>query len=381
MKHRNVHPSRAHDRFGPGAVLRALSVLPCKRLVVLCHLTTVLAGCAQPTGPVFEPLEIPLYWPAPPEKPRIEYVGALETDRDLKAGRSMLESIGQFLFGERPIQPMASPYSIASDGNDRIFVCDSGGKVVHVFNLESRDYERWTPSEKDGEGFGQPIGVCWHRQGAGGGRLYVADAAVGTIFTFDTRGRLLGEIGSDHVTRPCGLAIDPKRGRLYVADPAQHQVVVLDERGNLLQTLGTRGTGDGEFNFPTDVAVDSNGRLYVSDSLNFRVQIFDADLNFIRQIGRRGNTPGHFSQPKGLAVDSEDHLYVVDAHFEAVQIFDALGRLLLFFGSEGHGPGEFWLPAGLYIDHDDRIWIADSYNRRVQVFQYLGARHDKEDAP
>jgi DNA-binding beta-propeller fold protein YncE len=162
----------------------------------------------------------------------------------------------------------------------------------------------------------------------------------------------MGRVGSGILTRPSGLVVDPVEGRIVVADTAAHQVVVLDLEGRLLTRFGGRGLELGQFNFPTNVALDSAGRLYVADTLNFRVQVY-------------------FSRPKGLAFDSEDHLYVVDAHFESVQIFDPHGPLLLSFGQEGSGPGEFWLPAGIHIDPSDRIWIADSYNRRVQVFQYL----------
>jgi DNA-binding beta-propeller fold protein YncE len=371
MKREHLHVSNLLSRLRLSAFSARERALSRKRppLLLIGLILILLTGCGQPTGPVFSPLDNPIYWPAPPQQPRIEYVGKLQTDRDLNAGRTIAQSIGRFLFGEKSASAMTSPYSIATDGNDRVFVCDSGSRIVHVFNLESRRYEQWSPSGKDRDGFAQPIGIAW--QSSPHERLYVADAARGVIFVFDALGNLLSEIGAEYVMRPCGLALDEQRGRLYVADPAMHQVIVLNERGDLLHRLGTRGTSAGEFNFPTDVAVDSKGRLYVSDSLNFRVQQFDADLNFIRQIGQRGNTPGHFSQPKGLALDSEDHLYVVDAHFETVQIFDSLGRLLLYFGSEGHGPGEFWIPAGLHIDHQNRIWIADTYNRRAQVFQYL----------
>jgi sugar lactone lactonase YvrE len=146
---------------------------------------------------------------------------------------------------------------------------------------------------------------------------------------------------------------------------------VLCTRGSLIARIGERGSGPGEFNFPTNVTVDRTGRLYVSDSLNSRVQAFDADFSHAGVIGARGTAAGSFSQPKGIAVDGDDHLYVVDAHFEAVQIFDRQGRLLLGFGREGSGPGEFWIPAGIHIDRSvNRIYVADTYNRRVQVFDY-----------
>ena len=176
---------------------------------------------------------------------------------------------------------------------------------------------------------------------------------------------------------PVGIAVDSARKRIFVADVKAHQILILDHAGKLLNRLGSRGTAPGQFNFPTNLALDSQGRLYVSDSLNFRVQVFDAALPPIRQIGKKGDMPGCFAQPKGIAIDAEGHLYVLDSQFENVQIFSPEGQILMDFGQEGHGPGEFWLPTGIFIEHGtgptgpaDRIYIADSYNRRIQVFDY-----------
>ena len=41
--------------------------------------------------------------------------------------------------------------------------------------------------------------------------------------------------------------------------------------------FGSTGQDDGEFNRPTDVAVDNEGTIYVTDYKNDRVQIFDGD--------------------------------------------------------------------------------------------------------
>jgi DNA-binding beta-propeller fold protein YncE len=343
-------------------------------VVVAAVSLAALAGCQTPPGTIFLAQPDDPYWPAPPEPPRIRYLGEIGSDQDLKPARSFLENVGKSLFGKKPAQQMLSPYAVCTDGGDRLFVADSNAQVVHVFNLATREYQQWAPPDSDGAlgRFSQPTGVAYDPAG----RLIVADSVQGDLVVFDQQGKYLGRIGGEQLSRPAGIAVDPERGRLFVADVTAHQVVVMTLGGQPIRRLGTRGTELGEFNFPTNVAVDPSGRLYVSDTLNFRVQQFDADLKPVRQIGRGGNLPGYFAQPKGLGVDREGHLYVIDAHFEAVQVFDSQGRLLMTFGEEGRGRGQFWLPAGICVDSNNRIWIADTYNRRVQVFDYLG-----EDKP
>ncbi len=339
-------------------------------------LGATVAGCASKPGVLFDPANGAWRWPAPPDAARIRYIGQLASDHDLKPGRSMMQSVGETMFGKESPRTMVSPLAVCTDGADRVFVADSGAQAVHVFDLFSRRYQQWRPPEKIAR-FSQPIALAWDPRAVGpqgappGGRLLVSDSVEGVLFVFGDGGGYLGTLGKGSLKRPCGLVVDAARGRVLVADAGAHQVVVLSLDGHEIGRVGGRGVGLGEFNFPTNVALDAAGRLYVSDSLNFRVQVFGPDLAPIRQIGSKGDLPGYFAQPKGLALDPEGHVYVVDSQFEAVQVFDPDGRLLMAFGREGHGPGEFWLPAGLCADPRGRIWVADSYNRRVQVFQFL----------
>ena len=69
-------------------------------MIVLLIAVTALTGCARPAGPVFEPLAAPLRWPSAPEPARIEYVGQIATEHDLKAGRNHGEAIGATIFAE-----------------------------------------------------------------------------------------------------------------------------------------------------------------------------------------------------------------------------------------------------------------------------------------
>jgi len=329
----------------------------------LIILIGALGGCASGDSAIFGPVDPGLAWPLPPATPRIFYVGQLESSADLKEGRSL----GEVIFGADDSHSMLSPYAICTDAQERVFVADSNAQCVHVFDLRRRTYKSWAIAGADAR-LAQPVGIAW--DDGPPRRLLVADSVAGTVFVFDDSGRFRGDLGGEYVQRPAGLAIDRARGRLIIADPGAHRIAVLDLNGRLIRHVGERGIEPGQFNFPTNVAVDRDGFLYVSDSLNFRVQVFDTDFRPAGQIGGYGDMPGYFSQPKGVAVSSAGHIYVVDAQFEAVQVFSRDGTLLLPFGHEGTGPGEFWLPAGIHIDRNDRIWIADTYNRRVQVFDY-----------
>lgn len=333
--------------------------------MMLClSITLTLAGCGRPAGVLFEPAANAPVWPAPPDTARIRYVGQLQTDQDLKPAQRAGARLGEFLFGKDDSHAMMSPMAVSIGGSSRLFVADSNGQVLHIFDLDSRKYQQWRPAPGR---FSMPVAVA---ADASGGAL-VSDSVAGQIFVFDSAGKSAGIIGYGKLQRPCGLAIEPATGRIFVADTTAHQVVVFSPGGQEVQRLGQRGPEPGNFNFPTNLAFDHQGRLYVSDTLNFRVQVFNRELQPLRQIGSKGDRPGYFSQPKGLALDAQDHLYVVDANFEAVQVFDGEGQLLMSFGEEGHGPGEFWLPAGLCIDSSGRIFVADTYNKRIQVFQYL----------
>ncbi len=334
---------------------------------ILCALASLLAsGCARDAGIIFPAMPSPIVWPGGDDPARIRYVGQLATSDDLKPGRSSLEGIGQAIFGKPANHGMITPFAVCTDGGSLVFVADSGARLVHVFDLLTRRYAQWAPSEKQPQ-LALPIGIAWDASG----RLLVSDSAAGAIFVFDTEGKYVGQLGKGQLKRPCGIAIHPATRHILVADSTAHQVVVFSPDGKEVSRIGGRGMRPGEFNFPVDVVTDHHGRIYVADAMNFRVQQISSDLKTFQIIGGKGDMPGYFSQPKCLDVDSEDHLYVVDNRFEAAQIFDSQGRLLLNFGSEGHGPGQFWLPTGIFIDPNNRIWIADSYNHRVQVFDYL----------
>jgi DNA-binding beta-propeller fold protein YncE len=335
--------------------LAALSIL----------LTLAGAGCGPQRSELWKASATPLVWPEPPEQPRITYLGAVSTESDMEKRGSFFDGVGALLFGAKPVGILVSPYAVAVDPTGIMYVADTGGAVVHAFDLRTRDYKQFSALDSQTK-LCKPIALV-----TSAGRLYVVDSGLRQVCVFKRNGDFLFAFGQDRLVRPAGIACRPSQGTIYVADAGRHTIHVFNHEGRFLKEMGMRGTGPGAFNFPTHLCVDEAGQLYVSDTLNFRIQVFGPDDRFLRMFGQQGDRPGNFAHPCGIATDRSGNVYVSDRRFENVQIFDAQGRILMALGQEGSGPGEFWLPAGLFIDGRGRLYVADSFNKRIQIFELV----------
>lgn len=319
-----------------------------------------------------------LVWPLPPEKPRIKFIAAIYGAPDVEPIKkaSFLDRLAGI--EKREFKPtFIKPYGIATDSHNRIYVTDSGQGLVFVFDRDNKQVSYLGRSTQ--VRLRVPIGIAVDAKD----RVWVADAVGQHVYAFDPDGTVLMALGRQgEMENPTSVAVDDARQRIYVVDSRQHQVLVYDtESGQLVSKFGERGRGDGQFNFPTNVALDREGRVYVTDTMNFRVEVFSPDGKFLTTWGEQGNRFGEFLKPKGLALDSFQNIYVVDSDFDNFQIFDQQKHLLMYLGGMGRVPGTFWLPAGIYIDRDNQIYVADQNNRRIQIFQLLDGATNEPVAP
>ena len=133
-------------------------------------------------------------------------------------------------------------------------------------------------------------------------------------------------------------------------------------------------TNKGSFkvgNYAYGVAVQTNGELFASSGEGF-VQVFSEDGTPVRRIGSKGNGNGEFQYPWGLLLVG-DRLYVSDNSLHRVQYFSATtGQYIGQFGCNGKGNGQFSNPRGMSTDGKGNILVADYSNNRVQVFKEDG---------
>ena len=317
-----------------------------------------------------------LYFPpiSDEEVPRYVYVGELSGEQNFVAaeGRKknrFVEAL-KWLAGvfERP-EPVVlqRPQSGVVDDNGRILVTDVSRSAVFVFDPAKGVLDVWEFAQGYRR-FAAPTGIAL---GPAGG-VFVADADLRQVYLLDQEGKGTLVIDSDQLLRPTGLAWDADAGLLYVSDTQAHQIKVFDATGRLVRSIGQRGEGAGEFNFPTYLSL-AGERLIVADTMNARVQLVPLNgEDEVRILGERGTRLGNFVRPKGVAADSENNIYVIESYYDHLLIFDEQARFLLPIGGAGKQAGAFFLPSGVWVDRGNRVFVADTFNGRIAVFQFLG---------
>jgi len=197
--------------------------------------------------------------------------------------------------------------------------------------------------------------------GGGGVRVTVCDLESEYYGTFGAFGE-----GDGQFIYPTAIAID-SQGRFYVSDEYTQRITVFDDSQKVVSTWGVPGSGPGELDGPSGLAFDRDDNLYVVDHRNHRVQKFTADGAFLLSFGSEGDGDGEFNYPWGVAVGPHGDVYVADWRNDRVQRFSPDGGFLASYGSSGRGDGEFHRPAGVALDEDGYIYICDWGNERVQV--------------
>jgi len=111
-------------------------------------------------------------------------------------------------------------------------------------------------------------------------------------------------------------ATDTHWHRIEVTDPAHW--------GTITRTIGSYGSGDGEFQNITGMFIYAN-EIYALDSALNRVQVFTLDGTYDRQWGSSGDGEGEFDAPCSILV-YDDEVYIGDSGNERIQVFDLDGN-------------------------------------------------------
>jgi hypothetical protein len=325
------------------------------RLLSFALILIILSSCAKPP----EVKEPTVFFPSPPEPPRVQFLKSYRSSRDIEPPKSAFWS---FITGgkDRTIV-LDKPYGVAMY-QGKIYVCDSNSTVI-VLDLEKKTFSPLQGAQGLGK-LQQPLNISIDKDG----NKYVADPVRGQAVMFDKNDFYVKAFGPIEGWRPVDAV--SYEGDLYVTDIKNGEVRVFDiATGSLKNSLGG-GSNEATLGLPTNLAFDSEGYLYVSDAKRFQIVKLDRDGNFKGTVGRLGKVAGSFARPKGIAMDRKNRLYAVDAAFNNVQVFSPDGQLLIFFSKAGKGPGDLLLGAKVAIDYDDIKYFQQYADPNFQI-EYL----------
>ncbi|MFH1378211.1 MAG: hypothetical protein ABIH86_05625 [Planctomycetota bacterium] len=203
------------------------------------------------------------------------------------------------------------PRVAATSPDGQLYIMDKWG-AVRAFSDTGERLANWSmPYVTSGEGVkGLPEAIAFDSDGT----VIIADTHYGRVLFFQPDGRPLpektiGREGRDNgeFCYPSGLALDRVRRRLYVSEYGWNdriQVFDLDSRTHI-RTIGRRGIGLVEFDRVAALAfvpLPDGERLYVADAANHRIHVLSPDGQFIRSIGRFGSRLGELSYPYDIKI-------------------------------------------------------------------------------
>ena len=341
---------------------------------------------------------------------------------------------------------------VADDSNARIDEFTQTGTFVQAFGKDvgGAGVDTCTASCQQGSpvaaagAMGSPFGVAV----SGSGDVYVGDDLNARIDEFTSTGTFMRAFGKDvnatdgsdvctavsgcqqggssdsagEISLPYGVAVDGSSD-VYVADYSNARVDEFTQSGSFVRAFGDAvgfepfncstasgcqaggsGSGAGQLNGPTAVAVSGSGEVYVADNLNNRIDVFDAFGSFVRAFGKnvggigvnvctttcRTGDPGHLAgqlhAPSAVAVLGSGDVYVTDLLNDRVDEFTQSGTFVRAFGkgvgpggadvctnscqagAGGAGAGELNGPQGLAIGTSGHVYVADRDNNRMAEF-------------
>ena len=176
--------------------------------------------------------------------------------------------------------------------------------------------------------------------------------------------------GQRQFNTPNGISIYPITGQVYVADSNNHRIQVLNFDLTFSHSFGKKGSANGQFKYPCDIATDSKGLVYVTDTGNHRIQKFTRDGMFLARFSSYGSGPGEVTSPYGISIDTAGTglVYVSEEGNNRISVFTSDGVFVSSFGKKGSNIDQFSIPRGLTFDKEGFLYICDCSNNRVVIY-------------
>ncbi|MDX9703220.1 MAG: NHL repeat-containing protein [Candidatus Auribacterota bacterium] len=146
------------------------------------------------------------------------------------------------------------------------------------------------------------------------------------------------KIAQDQCVSPSSIV--RLEGSFVVCDSFMHRILWIDDTGKVIRSVGGRGSGADQMQYPTAMCIDDEGMLWVTDRWNHRIKRIDSSGKTTACFGMYGERPGQFSEPWGIGY-CNGHIIVSDRNNHRIQRFSKDGIFEDSFGCSGPDKGYF----------------------------------------
>ena len=219
-----------------------------------------------------------------------------------------------FHFGSRPGEgKMMKPIGICiSSEHNRVYVTQFSFNAVYAYKLDGTFVRRVGATGDDYEEFNEPYGLdvdeCCD--------VFVCDRLNDRIQVFTKKLKFQYEISQlDHP-----IDVKVRDEELFVLDEGSKCVKVLTIGGIFLSQMISSGPG-GRILDPYAFDIDEKGRIYISDCRGDCIQVFDKNGRYKYDIGEKGSGWGEFHYPTGVALTGRQLITVCERRENQIQVF------------------------------------------------------------
>jgi sugar lactone lactonase YvrE len=207
---------------------------------------------------------------------------------------------------------LGSPKGLVFDGNGRLFVADAAAGTVSFYTTPDGNSSAYL------QGLSSPVGLAFDLTGE---FLYVSEAGSGNIVKVGTDGTRVNF--ATGLGAPAGLVF-ASNGNLFVADFSGGKIYQVTP-------AGTVTTFASALNFPAGLAFDSAGNLFEADSGSGSILKFAPD-------GTHTVFASALSTPYGVAFDATGNLIVSDHGNGGTFKYSPAGVQTVIFSSNFNTP-------------------------------------------
>jgi hypothetical protein len=227
--------------------------------------------------------------------------------------------------GSQGTQPgqLYIPRGLAVDSSGNVYVADAGSSKIQKFNGSDGTVNSLVIGSAitNYGNLSAPSGVYV----ASNGDIYIADTNNYKMVKTSSSGTFISSFGSIDIFAPqsysgygpYGVVVNNGTSDIYITSPGYPYSGKLKRFAQNYSELGS----DTNLGGPNNLAIDSSGYIYLADTPANSIRIYKPDLTLITSVGSAGSGNGQFSSPTSVSVDSAGYVYVSDYGNNRVQKF------------------------------------------------------------